>query len=182
MTAIKWKKKRGPRKTMPDESVQPEVVKEKVDLPNDVTLHITRPAAANVLNIYIRAPMVAKIVRQMANSNYEKAKYAPIYKDILQDYPEEAAVAKGRVVTKKAITQATKNFVGGTDFSFKEAPRAILLANADALENGYTLTYTVDEPVPMEQIQKWGKQFMTGCKEIVAAAKPYKLSWVMNKE
>lgn len=179
--STKRKKKRGPRK-MEETENPPEVVKEKVDLPNDVQMTITRPPGANVLNIYIRAPMVAKIVRQMANSNYEKAKYSPIYKGILQDYPEEAAVAKGRVVTKKAITQATKNFVGGTDFSFAEAPRAILLANADILEQGYTLEYAVETPVPMDVIKKWGKQFMDGCKEIIAAAKPYKMSWVMNKE
>jgi hypothetical protein len=184
--STKWKKKRRTKKMDAEnaENVETptEVVKEKVDIPNDVKMTITRPPGANVLQIYIRAPMVAKIVRQMANSNYEKAKYAPIYKGILQDYPEEVAVAKGRVVTKKAITQATKNFVGGTDFNFNEAPRAILLANADILEQGYTLEYTVETPVPMEQIKRWGKQFMDGCKEIIAGAKPYKMSWVMNKE
>ena len=174
--ATKWTKKRGPRKSMTTPAIEPQVVKEKVDETNDITLNITRPPDGAVLNLYIRAPMVARIIRGMADSNYEKAKYAPIYKEVLKEHPE----AKDRVITKKAITQATKNFVGGTDFSFSEPPRAILLANAEALEMGYTLTYKVEAPVPMDMLKKWGKQFMDGCKEIIANAKPFKMSWVMN--
>ena len=174
-----WKKKKGPKKSMTEPAAsdpQAQIVKEKVDEANDITLTITRPPDGQSLNVYIRAPMVARIVRGMADSNYEMAKYSPIYKDILQPHPQ----AKDRAVTKKAITLATKSFVGGTDFSFSESPRAILLANADALEAGYTLTYKVDAPVPMDMLKKWGNQFRDGCREIIANARPFKMTWVMS--
>lgn len=177
----KWKKRKGPKMTDKPVEAEPEMVKQKVDETNDITLEITRPPDGSCLQIYIRAPMVARIVNGMADSNYARDKYAAIYKDILKEHPT-APKEKGMVVTKKAITQATKSFVGGTDFSFSEPPRAILLANAEALAAGYTLTYKVDQPVPMDMLKKWGKQFSDGCKEIIANARPFKMSWVMSPE
>lgn len=180
-----WKKRKTKKvKKMSETEVgtPPQVVKEKVDPVSDVTLQITKPPEGQVLNIYIRAPQVAKVIRQMAKSNYPKEKFAPIYKDILMDLAEAVGKDVGKLaVTRKAITTATKCFVSAADFSFTEAPRAILLANPDALEAGYTLTYKFDQPVPMDQLKKWGKAFMDGCKELIANARPFRMSWNMNK-
>ena len=176
----KWTKKRKRVKKQMSEQTEAaaEPVKEKIDKVNDIKVSITRAAGGSALDIYIRAPEVAKVIRKMADSNYEAAKYADIYKPILKLHPQ----AKERAITKKAVTVATKKFGGGTDFSFTEPPRAILLANADALEEGYTLTYTLDAPVPMDQLKKWGKDFADGCKEIIASARPFKMTWVVDKD
>ena len=178
-------KKRKRRKSMSEvkaEAAAPEaeVLKERVDTNTDVELNISRPMNdSQTLLIYIRAPMVANIIRAMTTSNYEKAKYAPIYAPILKEIPESKGVY---VQTKAAVPKASKNFVSGTDFSFTENPRAILLANPEALEQGYTLTYKVEQPVPMDTLKRWGKLFLDGCEEIITNAKPFKMSWVMTKE
>ena len=157
--------------------LSPEVVKAKEDNLHQVKLEISRPPEGSVLHIYIKAPLVAAVIRGMATGNYAKGEYADIYKPVLKEIPDK----KDRVFTRPAITRATNKIVGGTDFSFAEPPRGILLANPDALEEGFTLVYKVDAPVPYDQLKKWGKQLMDGCQEIITNAKPFRMSWVMNK-
>ncbi len=162
-----------------DKEPEPAVVKEKVDQMNDVHCAIQRPPNdPSTLLIYIRSPTVARIVRSMTPSNYPKDKFAAIYQPILKELEQN----KAHAVTRAAIAKATKNFVPGVDFSFAENPRSILLANPDALEAGYTLTYKVETPVAMEQIKKWVKLFMTGCDELIVNARPFKMSWIMDND
>lgn len=154
-----------------------EDLKNKVDVKNNVQLSVRRPKDQQTLLIYIKAPVVASVVRNMTMSNYDPTKYDPIYKPILMPHPQDPK----RVVTRAAIAKATTNIVGGVDFSFAEPPRSILLANPDKLEEGYELVYKVEAPVPPDQIRRWGKQFMDGCADIITNARPFKMSWVMER-
>ena len=150
---------------------------DKVDIKNDVQLEVTSNGDGQNLKIFIRAPLLAAVIRKMAPSNYLRAEYSPIYKPILV----ALADTKDRVVTRAAIAKATKSFVGGTDFLWEENPRAILLANPDKLEEGYELVFKVDTPIPPATIKKWGRTFIEGCGDILSAARPFKLSWVMQE-
>jgi hypothetical protein len=176
--------KRKRKKKMENESkpeVPPEaleVAKERVIDDTQLKLEISRGADAQSLSIFVQAPLLASVIRNMTPSNYAKDEYDKIYAPILK----ELAANKTRVITRAAIAKATRNFVAGTDFSWTEPPRAILLANPDALEEGYTLQYKVDTPVAQDQLRKWAKQFMDGCMDIISNARPFKMSWVMNKE
>ena len=154
----------------------PEVVKARVDVPNSVTLSITRPADGQSLEIYIKAPVLAEIIAKMDTGNYPFDSFSEIYHTVLVKHPQ----AKGRILSRPAISRITKNFAGGTDFSFAEPPRACLLHNPELLRAGYKLVYKVDQPVPPDQLRKWGKQFMEGCNDIISNARPFKMSWVMN--
>lgn len=176
--ANKAQKKR--KKKMDDVKVEPvlEVVKERTVDNSQMTMQIFRGQDPQTLSIYVRAPILASVVRNMTPSNYDKAAYAEIYKPILRELPAN----KLKVITRSAISKATRNFVPGTDFSFSENPRAILLANPEALEEGYTLQFKVDVPVAQEQLRKWGKLFIEGCMDIISNARPFRMSWVMNKE
>lgn len=155
----------------------PEVVKAREDVKNRVQLEITRPGDGQTLSIFIKAPVLAEIIRKMDPGNYVLAQFAEIYHPILVKHPE----AKGRIVSRPAITRISKNFAAATDFSFAEPPRACLLHNPDLLATGYTLTYKVDAPVPPDTLRRWGKQFMEGCNDIISNARPFKMSWVMNQ-
>jgi hypothetical protein len=172
------------RKKKMDEIVPPEPptldpdFKDK-DKKNRVQLSIIRPPDGQVLEIHIRAPVVANIVRSMAESNYPAEKYDAIYKPILLTKPDPTW--KGRVATRAAISRCTRNIEGGVDFSFESKPRSILLANPDMLEAGYILTYKVTTPVPPDQIRRWGKEFMDGCADIIANARAFRMNWVMDE-
>lgn len=158
-------------------ALDPTVVKAREDIENQVTLEIARPPDGQSLSIFIKAPLVAEVIKSMTPSNYELAKYQPIYRPILKEVEGNPKLA----ITRAAIARATRNFVGGVDFSFSEPPRSILLANPEALIAGFTLVYKVESPVPYDLLKKWGKQFMLGCDEIITNAKPFRMSWVMNK-
>lgn len=155
----------------------PEVVKARDDRENQVTMHITRPGDGQTLQIYIRAPVLAEIISKMTPGNYDREAYSKIYEPILLAHPE----AKNRVITRGGIARATKNFAAGTDFTWTDPPRPILLCNPQALRDGYTLTYKVDSPIPPDQIRKWGKMFMDGCQDIISNARAFRMSWVMSK-
>lgn len=144
-----------------------------------VKLSIIRPPDGQVLEIHIRAPMVANIIRSMAMSNYPVDKYDPIYKGILLTPPGKEW--HNRCVTRAAIARCTNNIEGGVDFSFDLKPRSILLANPDILEEGYVLTYKVQTPVPPDSIRRWGKEFMDGCGDIIANARAFRMTWVSNE-
>ena len=182
MTAkFKKRAKRMSEKEIKEDPGQPpEVVKAKMDLKNEITFQITRPIDSQELHIYVKAPVLAEIVRKMDNGNYPSADYAPIYKGILNNIPD---ATPGRVFTKPAIGKITRNFVSGTDFSFTEPPRSILLANPDKLAEGFTLVYKMDQgPIPPEMLRKWGKQFCEGCTDIVANARAFRMTWVMHEQ
>jgi hypothetical protein len=155
----------------------PEVVKERADLKNQVQLSITRPGDGQSLSIFIKAPVLAEIIRKMDAGNYPFESFQEIYHPVLVRHPK----AKDRIISRPAITRITKNFASGTDFSFSEPPRACLLHNPDLLAEGYTLTYKVSEPIPPDLLRKWGKQFMEGCQDIISNARPFKMNWVMNQ-
>jgi hypothetical protein len=157
--------------------ITPEVIKEKVDLKNDVRLEISGPGDGQTLHLFIKAPILAEVIRKMATGNYPLQHYADVYKPILLLRED----AKDRVVTRPAIARATKNFVGGTDFDWNEAPRTPLLANPDMLAEGFTLIVKQDKPVPPDILRRWGKQFMDGCADIIQNARAFKMSWVMQE-
>jgi hypothetical protein len=158
------------------EAVLGETVKAVEDKPNQVTLRISRGKSGQSLDIFIKAPVLAEVVRAMASGNYGKADYAEIYKSILVDLPEN----KARVITKPGIAKITKNFISGADFAW-DAPRAILIANPEKLAEGFTLTYKMDQPVAPDQLRKWGKMFNDGCKDIISNARPFTMSWVLDE-
>lgn len=171
------------KKKMPEPEIaapppEAEVVKDRVDVKNDIQMQIARTEDGQSLSVFIRAPVLADVIRKMTTGNYRKDAYATVYTPILQDIVE----SEGKnVITRPAITKITRLFVSGTDFLWEEAPRAILLANPDKLAEGYTITYKVDKPVPPDVVKKWGKQFMDGCHEILANARPFKMNWVMSE-
>jgi hypothetical protein len=169
------RKRKKQMSEVPTPPISPDIAKGNVE--NQVTLEISRPPDGQTLKIFIKAPLVAKVVRNMTAGNYEKAKYAPIYAPILKEIEGNKAI----VVTRPAIARTTTNIQGGTDFSFNEVPRSILLANPEALEAGYELIYKVDQPIAYDVLKRWGKQFMEGCNELIVNAKPFRMSWVMNK-
>jgi hypothetical protein len=173
------RKKKNMSEEVPTLEPIPAVLTKEKDKTNQVTLSIIRPAQGQVLEVHVRAPVVARIVRSMAMSNYPVDKFEPIYKDILAIHPMDKTGKTA--ITRAAISRATKNFEGGTDFGFDRAPRAILLANPDKLEEGYILTYKVETPVPPDQLRKWGKQFIDGCEDIVSSARPFRMQWVMDE-
>lgn len=155
----------------------PEVIKEKVDLKNDVRLEISGAGDGQTLNIFIKAPILAGIIRKMSVGNYPAESYAEVYKPLLVPLEQD----KRRVVTRPAICKATKNFSPQTDFTWEDLPRPALLMNPDKLEEGYTLAVKVDKPVPPDVIRKWGKAFMDGCADIIQNARPFKMAWVMSE-
>lgn len=161
----------------------PEVVKEKVDLKNDLRLEIMRAEDGNTLSIYIRAPVLADIIRKMAPGNYRTDEYAAIYKPVLATLvdPATGKEVSGRCITRPAITKATKLFVSGTDFLWEEPPRAILVANPDKLAEGFTLTYKMEKPVSPDVMRRWGKNFIDGCADIISNSRPFKMSWVAEE-
>lgn len=162
----------------------PEVIKEKVDVKNDLRLEISRSEDGQALAIYVRAPLLASVVRKMAPGNYRIGDYAPIFKPILAQLvdPSNGTPVPDRCVTRPAITKVTRNFRSTTDFSWEDLPPAIMVANPDKLEEGYTLNYKVDKPIPPDIIRKWAKGFMDGCADLIANARSFKMTWVAEAE
>lgn len=138
-----------------------------------------RSADDNVgkLEVYIRHPMLAEVIRKMTPGNYVRTEYDKVYQSILLAHPE----SKTHVVTRPAIYVATKNFGKGVDFSWDQPPRGILLCNPDKLAEGYCLAVDIKTPVPPETLRRWGKQFVEGCNDIIAASRPFKMTWVMTE-
>lgn len=162
-----------------------EVIKAREDRRNQVTMTITRPGDAQSLEIYIKAPVLAEIIRKMSPGSYTAADYDKVYKPILLPYPwkemGKPKPASDIVITRPAVQKITPNFKGGTDFEW-DYPRACLLYNPDALTEGFKLTYKVDKPIAPDTLRKWGKMFMDGCNDIIANARPFKMSWVMDEQ
>lgn len=128
------------------------------------------------LVIFFRHPVLAEVISKMAMGNYPGADFDKIYKPALMPFPNPEA--KGRVVSRPAIYAATKNLEAGTDFSFSSPPRGVLVANPEALRNGFELTIELTTPVPYDTLRKWGKQLMDGCSDIIHASRPFKMAWV----
>ncbi len=182
---LKAKKKR--RSNMAEEN--PETIHQQPNTPaaipeknmrdgvNQITLDISRGADSQSLDIYIRAPILAEIVRKMAPGNFAIAEYAEPYKAILM--PLEGK--KDRCVTRPAVTKITNNFAKGADWSW-EAPRAVLIYNPDKLAAGYTINIKLDAPITHSDLKKWGDKFRDGCKDIIANARPFKMSWWMDEQ
>lgn len=151
-----------------------------------VNLTISRGEDSS-LHIFIQSKLVADIVRKMAPGNYERENVAEIYHPILapilkaDNTPDTTEAAKKRFRTRPAISKASTLFAQTTEFSFTDKPSTILLSNPDALEEGYTLIYKVEAPVPMDTLKRWGKNLMDGCTEIITNAKPFKMSWLMER-
>lgn len=161
----------------PNGDAPPLPIIEKTDIKNDLQFEVESAGDGSSLTISVKAPLLADVIQKMAPSNYDKAAYAEVFKPILKELPQNAA----RVMTRAAICKATKNFRAGTDFDWEQAPPAIMLANPDALRDGYKLTVKIDKPVPPETIKKFGKQFMEGCGDILTNARPFKMQWVMRE-
>lgn len=154
----------------------------KKDMKNQGVLEIRgEQGSTGKLVIFFRHPVLADVVAKMACANYPKADFDKIYKPILMDHPNPEAAKQGRAATRPAIYTATKNFEAAADFSFTAPPRGILIANPEALRSGYELTIELSQPIPHDTLRKWGKQLMDGCADIIAASRPFKMSWVMTE-
>lgn len=169
----------------PDGAVLPptEMMVDKVDIKNDLQLEIEGAGDGLSLKISVRAPLLAEVIRKMAPSNFRRDGYHEVFKPILKGRESSPARTddKDWVITRAAIARATRNFVGATLLNFDEPPPSIMLANPDALADGYTLVLKLDKPVAPDTVKKWGKQFMDGCGEILTVARPYKFAWVMQQ-
>lgn len=127
------------------------------------------------LEIYIRQPLLADVIEKISMGNYPAADFDKVYKPCLMEHPDPKA--KGRAVSRPAIYAATKNFEAAADWSW-ETPRGVLVANPDALRAGFSLIIELTTPVPHDTLRKWGKRFDDGCKDIIAASRPFKMSWI----
>lgn len=172
--ALKEKAKKG-RKKMSEAVTEPVVEKERPA--DDVKLEIYPSEDGQSLSLSVRAPILAEIVRKMAPGNYRKEEYAKLYEPLFVPLAQDAT----RVVTRPAICKATKNFAPATDFDWEQPPRPILISNPDKLAEGYTISIKLEKPVPPEVLRRWGKQFMDGCSDIIQNARPFKMSWVMER-
>lgn len=158
-----------------------DVALSKKDMKNSSVLEIRgEQGSTGKLVIFFRNPVLADVVEKMSMGNYLAADFDKIYKPCLMAHPNPEA--KGRVATRPAIYQATKNFEAAADFSFSSPPRGILIANPKALRDGYELVIELQQPVPYDTLRKWGKQLMDGCADIIAASRPFKMSWVMTAD
>lgn len=180
----------NPQSTLsPEAAAKLETIKAREDIVNQVAFEVSRPDNdASVLHIFLRAPVLAEVIRKFETGNHNKEDLAPIYAPVLLPlatlYPEGKngkMAPPNLIVTRPGIARVTSNFRAAADFSWTEKPCSILLANPDKLAEGFTLIYKVDAPVPLETIRKWGKWFMDGCKDILANARPFKMSWVMEE-
>lgn len=136
------------------------------------------------LHIFLKNPLVAAIIRKMVPGNYTRANVDKIYHAILSPVKDKDGKPDPKAAemfeTRPALAKVTNNFIGKADFSFTDKPSTILNANPDALEAGYTLFYTIDAPVPMDVLKRWGKHVMDGWNDIITNAKPFKMAWVME--
>lgn len=159
-----------------------EVSMSKADIKNQGVLEIRgEQGATGKLVVFFRHPVLADVVAKMAVANYPKADFDKVYKPILMDHPNPEAAKLGRAATRPAIYTATKNFEAAADFSFTAPPRGILIANPEALRSGFELIVELTAPIPHDTLRKWGKQLMDGCADIIAASRPFKMSWVMTE-
>jgi hypothetical protein len=160
--------------------VKDDVALSKKDMKNSGILEIRgEQGSTGKLEIFFRHPVLADVVSKMAMGNYPMADFDKVYKPCLLEFPDPKA--KGRAVSRPAIYAATKNFEAAADFTFSAPPRGILIANPDALRNGFSLTIELQQPVPHDTLRKWGKQLMDGCSDIIAASRPFKMSWYMTE-
>lgn len=134
------------------------------------------------LEVYIRHPILADVVANMALGNYPKTEFAKEYAPVLMDFPDPKAKSLGFVATRPAITQATKNLEAAADFDFSKLPRTILFSNPDALRAGFSLFIDLKAPVAPDALRKWGKHVMDGASDIIVASRPYKMRWVASEE
>lgn len=156
------------------------ILKEREDKVNQVTMRIIRPAAGNTLQLFIKSPVLADVVEKMTPGNAPRGDYDPIYKALLLDHPDPGAREKGRVLTRPAIARITKNFIGDPSWGW-DHPRSVLISNPDKLREGFTLEFKVDQPIPQDQLRRWGKMFMDGCFDIISNAKPFQMHWLMDE-
>lgn len=152
----------------------------KGDIKNTGILEIrAENGAAGRLEIFFRHPVLAEVVAKMGVGNYPAEQFDKVYTPCLLAHPDPKA--KGRVVSRPAIYNTTKNIVPGTDFDFTQPPRGVIIANHEALRAGFSLFVELKTPVPTDTLRKWGKQLMDGCADIIAASRPFTMSWVMTE-
>lgn len=135
--------------------------------------------AAGRLEVFFRHPVLAEVVSKMGMGNYPREQFDKIYAPCLLDFPDPKA--KGKVVSRPAIYNTTKNFVAATDFDFAQPPRGVLISNPDALRAGFSLFIELKTPVPTDTLRKWGKMLMDGCADIISASRPFTMQWVMTE-
>ncbi len=149
---------------------------------NECVLEIrAENGSAGRLEIYFRHPVLAEVISKMAVGNYPADQFDKLYEPCLLPHPDKKAADKGRVVSRPAIYNSTKNFVAATDFDFTQPPRGVLIANHLALKAGFSLFIELKTPVPHDTLRKWGKQLMDGCADIIAASRPFQMQWVMTE-
>lgn len=150
----------------------------KRDLKNQGVVEIRgEQGSTGKLEIFIRQPLLADVIDKISMGNYPAGDFDKVYKPCLMEHPDPKA--KGRAVSRPAIYAATKNFEAAADWSW-ETPRGVLVANPEALRNGFSLIIELTTPVPHDTLRKWGKKFDDGCKDIVAASRPFKMAWVTS--
>lgn len=162
------------------EEVVSEIILSKTDLKNSGVLEIrAEQGTTGRLEVFFRHPVLAKVIAKMAMGNYPAADFASVYKPCLMEYPDPKA--KGRAVSRPSIYAATKNLEAATDFDFARPPRGVLVANPEALDKGFSLLIDIKAPVPPDSVRKWGELLIKGCADIIAAARPYKMQWIMSE-
>ena len=160
---------------------------EKVDIKNDVYLNI-EPEGEELV-ITLRAPKVAEIIQKMATGNYRREEMdKSLTPCMLAPTPPEG-VTEARAkelretffLTRPAISRITKNFAGATAIDFSNTPPAALMYNHEALVSGLVIKLKMEKPPAPELLRKWGKQVIDGIADIVANARPFKMTWTMTE-
>lgn len=159
-----------------------DVAVSKKDLKNQGVLEIRgEQGSTGKLEIYFRHPVLAEIIEKMSVGNYPRESFSSVYKPILMDHPDKKAAGQGKAATRPAVYTASKNFEAADDFSFSSPPRGVLVSNPQALRDGFSLLVELKAPVPHDTLRKWGKQLMEGCNDIIAASRPFRMSWTMTE-
>lgn len=166
----------------------PPIEAEKVDVTNDV--HVSMESVdGTTLEISVRAPKLAAVIEKMVKFNWPKEKVNKIFHPIL-DFPvvaedasdELKAQAAANFYTRPAVYKITKNFVaGGSELNLEQAPPALMVYNPTALRDGYKLLIKIEKPYPPDVLRRWGKQFIDGCADIIANARPFRMTWTMKE-
>lgn len=152
----------------------------KVRKEGEGVVRINRSLDGQTITIYLQHPVLADIIDKMTDGNAPADSYDPIFKPILRYWADQPAHAQ-RVISKPAVSKITKNFVADPKWGW-DAPRGVLLYNAQALREGFTLTYKVDAPFAPDTARKWGKMFLDGCQDIISNARPFEMTWVQREK
>ncbi len=179
-----------------------ELLKEKMDIKNDVHLQIEGDGDGQTIHITLRAPKAADVIEKMATANFPKDRVDKCFLPILAPLPftepdaealekmtaEEKkklearrVLVKTNFLTRPAIAKISTNFAASGDWDWEGKPSSLLAANPEALRTGFTVTRKVDKPLPPDLLRRWGKQIIDGFADILGNARPFRMTWSMRE-